>query len=204
MIKNLIYDFGKVLVDYDFDHVVDDFFPNDEQGKADEREFLSIIGDPAFVRRCDLELIPFDELVREQQEKYPKYRRQFKLFQERYLEFMTGEIEGMRDYMQELKDRGYRLFGLSNWGTTVLGVIDKYEIFRLLEGSVISYQLKIVKPDPEIYQALLERYNLKAEECVFADDKLENIEGAKRVGMHGILFSNMEQYKRELEPMLEH
>jgi len=204
MIKNLIYDFGKVLVDYDFDHVVDDFFPNDEQGKADEREFLSIIGDPAFVRRCDLELIPFDELVREQQEKYPKYSRQFKLFQERYLEFMTGEIEGMRDYMQELKDRGYRLFGLSNWGTTVLGVIDKYEIFKLLEGSVISYQLKIVKPDPEIYQALLERYGLKAEECVFADDKLENIEGAERVGMHGILFTDMEQYKRELEPMLEH
>jgi len=204
MIKNLIYDFGKVLVDYDFDHVVDDFFPNDAQGKADEQEFLSIIGDPAFVRRCDLELIPFDELVREQQEKYPKYSRQFKLFQERYLEFMTGEIEGMRDYMQELKDRGYRLFGLSNWGTTVLGVIDKYEIFKLLEGSVISYQLKIVKPNPDIYQALLERYGLKAEECVFADDKLENIEGAERVGMHGILFTDMEQYRRELEPMLEH
>lgn len=204
MIKNLIYDFGKVLVDYDFDHVVDDFFPNDAQGKADELEFLSIIGDPAFVRRCDLELIPFDELVREQQEKYPKYSRQFKLFQERYLEFMTGEIDGMRDYMQELKDRGYRLFGLSNWGTTVLGVINKYEIFKLLEGSVISYQLKIVKPNPEIYQTLLERYGLKAEECVFADDKLENIEGAERVGMHGILFTDMEQYKRELEPMLEH
>lgn len=199
MIKNLIFDFGKVLVDYDFDHTVADFFASGE----DCSEFLSILSDPAFVHRCDLELIPFDELVKEMQDKYPQYSRQFQLFHDRYIEFMLGEIDGMYDYLQNLKGRGYRLFGLSNWGTTVLQVIEKYPIFKLLDGSVISYQLKITKPDPEIYQALLEKYDLKAEECVFADDRLENVEGARRVGMEAILFADKEQYERELEEMLE-
>lgn len=198
MIKNLIFDFGKVLVDYDFEHVVKDFFAPGE----DSSEFLSILSDPEFVHRCDLELIPFAELVKEMQEKHPQYARQFQLFSERYIEFMTGEMPGMREYMQALKERGYRLYGLSNWGTTVLQVIEKYPIFQLLDGSVISYQLKITKPDATIYQTLLEKYNLKAEECVFADDKAENIEGANRVGMQGILFENKEQYERELEQML--
>lgn len=198
MIKNLIFDFGKVLVDYDFDHVVADFFA---PGEAPS-EFLSILSDPAFVHRCDLEMIPFDDLVREMQDKYPQYEHQFQLFHDRYIEFMLGEMDGMYDYLLELKERGYRLFGLSNWGTTVLQVIEKYPIFQLLEGSVISYQLKITKPDAAIYQALLEKYDLKAEECVFADDKQENVEGAKRVGMQGILFVDKEQYCRELEQML--
>lgn len=200
MIKNLIFDFGKVLVDYDFEHVVQDFFAPGE----DSSEFLSILSDPEFVHRCDLELIPFDELVEEMQGKYPQYARQFQLFSERYIEFITGEVPGMYEYMKSLKARGYRLYGLSNWSTTVKRIIEKYEIFKLLEGSVISYELKITKPDAAIYQTLLERYDLKAEECVFADDKAENIEGAESVGMKGILFKNKEQYECELEQMLRH
>ena len=62
--------------------------------------------------------------------------------------------------------------------------------------------MKLVKPDREIYEYLLKKYDLEAQECVFLDDRLENVEGARKVGMKGILFENYEQAWAELEEMI--
>lgn len=198
MIKNLIYDFGRVLVTYDFEHISSFGFASEEDLQA----FVKIVSDPAFVRRCDLELIPFEDLIREMQQTYPQWKEQWQMFYDRYLEFVTGEMPGMRAYMTELKARGYKLYGLSNWCSTIYRVMKEYEIFNLLDGFVVSSDYQVVKPDAEIYRVLLDKYELKAEECVFADDRADNVEAAQKVGMQAIVFTTTEAYKEALEPLL--
>ena len=198
MIKNLIYDFGRVLVTYDFEHISSFGFASEE----DLQSFVTIVSDPAFVRRCDLELIPFEDLIREMQHTYPQWKEQWQLFYDRYLEFVTGEMPGMHAYMTELKARGYKLYGLSNWCSTIYRVMKEYKIFNLLDGFVVSSDYQVVKPDPAIYRVLLDKYDLKAEECVFADDRADNVEAAQQVGMQAIVFTTTEAYKEALEPLL--
>ena len=198
MIKNLIYDFGRVLVTYDFEHISSFGFASEE----DLQSFVNIVSDPAFVRRCDLELIPFEDLIREMQHTYPQWKEQWQLFYDRYLEFVTGEMPGMYAYMTELKARGYKLYGLSNWCSTIYRVMKEYKIFNLLDGFVVSSDYQVVKPDPAIYRILLDKYDLKAEECVFADDRADNVEAAQQIGMQAIVFTTTEAYKEALEPLL--
>ena len=73
----------------------------------------------------------------------------------------------------------------------------------LVDGGVISYEVQIVKPEPGIYKALLQKYNLKADECVFLDDRADNIEAAELLGLQGIVVKSYEQAEAELEKILK-
>ena len=199
MIKNLIFDFGKVLVDYDFSHVINQFFTD----KKKEEEFCNLFTSLSFLDICDKEDKPFSQIMQDMRERYPQYAKEAMMYEERYMEFVIGEIEDMRAVLTEMKKRGYKLYGLTNWCSMVHKVMKKYEIFSLLDGRVISSEEHIIKPDVAIYNRLLEKYGLKPEECVFTDDKPVNIIGAQKVGMKAILFENATQYKRELEKIIE-
>ena len=71
-----------------------------------------------------------------------------------------------------------------------------------MDGGILSYQAKLIKPDPEIYRLLCDRYGLKAKECVFIDDTEKNVLAAQKEGMKGIIFHTLEQTKEELDGML--
>lgn len=199
MIKNLIFDFGKVLVDYDFSHVINQFFTD----KKKAEEFYNLFASLEFLDICDKEEKPFSHIMQDMREKYPQYAKEAIMYEERYLEFVLGEMEGMKKLLAELKERGHKLYGLTNWCSMVHKVMKKYEIFSLLDGWVISSEEHLIKPDIAIYNRLLEKYNLKPEECVFADDKPVNVIGAQNAGMKAIVFENAAQYKKELEKILE-
>lgn len=198
MIKNLVFDFGKVLVDYDFDHVTRTFFDNEE----DFRQFDDYICSPEFVALCDLEPEPMPVLVERMKREQPQFALQWQFFYDRYIDFVTGEVPGMRDMLRRLKAEGFHVYGLSNWCSLVYPVMEKYPIFRELEGCVISSELHCVKPDPAIYQELFRRFDLRPEECVFTDDKEANVLGAEKVGMRAILFENPVQFEHELRLVL--
>lgn len=100
----------------------------------------------------------------------------------------TGETEGMYEWMCQLKAEGYRLLGLSNWSAKVHEVIDRFpRVFSPLEDSLISYTCHYLKPEREIYELFLSKFGVRPEECVFIDDRPDNIEGARKVGMHGVV-----------------
>ena len=80
--------------------------------------------------------------------------------------------------------------------------MQQFEIFRLLDGQIISSEEHVIKPEPEIYKILFERFGLKPEESVFTDDRAENIAGGRAMGMEGIVFENAEQYERELRTII--
>lgn len=198
MIKNIILDFGKVLVDYDFKQFIDKIIPNE----SDRHKFSCLVLSPYWNNIFDKEDKPFDEYIADLKQLYPQYAPYTDAFDKRYQEIMTGEIPGMCEVLADLKQRGYKLYGLTNWCSKVYEVMNTYPIFKLLDGQVISCEEHIIKPDAAIYHRLLEKLNLKADECVFTDDREVNIIGAEACGIKGIVFHNAEQFKQELERLL--
>lgn len=97
-----------------------------------------------------------------------------------------------------LKSR-YRLYSLSNTNAIHFPLVMRdYPILRHLDGHVLSYEVGVMKPAPEIYRAALARAGCRADECLFIDDIAENIEGARREGIDGIVFENAGQLNRNL------
>lgn len=195
MIKNLIFDFGKVLVDYDFEQFLSSFIADYDN----RNRFLQTICNQELVNRCDKGDETFEQIVEDLKRIYPQWQEELQIFHDRQTEAVTGEVEGMRDLLVKLKGEGFRLYGLTNWSNAVYEVMQKYQhMFELLEGIVISSEEHAIKPDPAIYRCLFERFDLNPEECLFTDDKPENIEGSIAVGMRGIVFKNAKQYEQEL------
>ena len=194
MIKNLIYDFGKVLVDYDFES----FFNKHISDSDRLREFTPILYNEELQRLLDREERPFDEILGGIIAKNKKFEKEIRIFCDLYPTIVTNEVEGMYELLTQLKSEGYKLYGLTNWCSKAYLTMNQFGIFQLLDGYVISSEEKVIKPEPKIYQRLFEKYNLKPEECLFTDDRPENIEGGKRLGMDGIVFHDARQYEHEL------
>lgn len=194
MIKNLIFDFGKVLVDYDFINVMSGWFTDEER----KQRFFDCIMNPYWGERMDREDVPFEEVIREMQDAYPEFAEELYLFDVQYLDFVTGEVPGMKALLSNLKKQGFRLYGLTNWCSRVHSTMRQFDIFELLDGQIISSEEHLIKPDKAVYQRLFDRFGLDPAECVFTDDKPENVEGSIRAGMDAILFVNAEQYAQEL------
>lgn len=199
MIHNLIFDFGKVLVDYDYEAFFRSFMTDPSRYQA----FIPIIYNDRVLDSLDREERPFEETIEALIAANPVYEPELRHFLTNYPEIVTGEVEGMRELLTRLKAEGFRLYGLSNWCSRVYMTMSRFSgIFDLLDGYVVSSEEKVIKPEPAIYQRLFDKFDLKPEECVFADDKPVNIEGARRMGMQGILFRNAAQYESDLRELL--
>lgn len=194
MIKNLIFDFGKVLVDYDFFSFFRKYVPDHERCKA----LTPVIYNEELQHLLDREEQPFDVIMEEWIRNNSEFEKEIRLFIEHYPELVTKEIDGMNELLRRLKGEGFKLYGLTNWCSKVHTTIRQFEIFKLLDGYVISSEEKVIKPEPDIYHRLFDRYGLNPSECLFTDDREENILGGRNVGMEGIVFVDARQYESEL------
>ena len=88
----------------------------------------------------------------------------------------------MQTLVEQLKQRGYCVYYLSNIPEDVLDLLMHRDFEGLFDGGVASCEVKINKPDPRIYQALLDKYHLRADECIFIDDRAENLVAASALG----------------------
>lgn len=200
MIKNIVFDFGGVLVEYDFLAYFTKVLGSREKGLWFMHNILTEENND----KLDKADMPFGYYMAEWKKKWPDYTVAIDAFDKRYTDIFTGEIPGMYDLMVALKGRGYRLLGLSNWSAKVYEVMDKFpRIFGMLDGYLVSHKVHMLKPHREIYETFCKQFGVAPGECVFIDDKAANIEGAKSIGMNGIVFKDTEQLKAELEPLLE-
>ena len=198
MIKNIIFDYGKVLVNWNPYFQYTPFFADEQKCKY----FLEEILTDEWYNEGDIG-VPMEELIEKWSARYPEFADAFQFYVDGFEDSISGEVPGMYELISGLKQRGYRTWGLSNWSWEMFQrILPKYRIFSLMEGMVISGKVHMLKPNPEIYEYFLERYSLKAEECVFIDDRPENIVGAALVGIKGIVFKDTEQLSAELEPLL--
>lgn len=196
MIKNFIFDFGGVLIGYDYPSLVRTLFDDE----VERRAFEELVCSEEFMTRCDLGEESFAEIIRKQQELYPHWKRQLQEFHDRQLDAMTGEIPGMRDLLARLKAEGYHLYGLTNWSEAVYRVIEKFDILQMMEGTLISSEEKMLKPDAAIYHRLCEKFGLNPQECLFTDDKQVNVDGARAAGMQAVLFTNAKELAKITMP----
>lgn len=198
MVKNIVFDVGKVLVYFEPDWLLDYLGYDEETSKVLKKELFF---DPIW-EEADRGVLSKEELVQACVDKVPAYEKEVRAIYKNIgqtLEIMPHTME----WLANLKERGYRLYLISNYGEELYEQTeDKLQFLPYMDGTLFSYQYKMIKPDLEIYRKLLEEYDLEASECAFIDDRQENIDAAEKVGYRGIRFLNYEQAKADLDCLL--
>ncbi|MBQ9475878.1 MAG: HAD family phosphatase [Bacteroidales bacterium] len=198
MIKNVVFDYGGVIMDWNPHYLYDPYFGSHEAAL----KFLEEVCTYEWDREHDAGK-PVAQGTAELVAKFPEWEKEIRMYYGCFPQMIKGYVEGTADYALELKSRGYHIYGLSNWSDETFEMIrHEYPVFEQIEGMIISGQEGVVKPDPAIYKLLFERYNLKVEECIFIDDSPVNIEASQRLGMRGIVFENCARLREVLEPIL--
>ncbi len=198
MIRNFVFDLGNVLVDFDPKFYMQSFGFSEQEIQNLFR--LVYEDDWRLYDRGDYGSVT--DLCDAVCKKHPAYASAFKkILCPEWVQIHTLKEETAR-YLSELKARGYRIYLLSNLSKESYDYISSYPFFALIDGGVYSYQEHICKPDRRIYEVLLSRYALREDETVFLDDAEANVEAANRLGIHGFLFSTIEQVKLQLENLL--
>lgn len=195
-IKNIVFDFGGVLIDWNPVYLYDKVFDD----KAEMAYFLNHVCRYDWNLKQD-EGRPVSVATAEKQQEFPQYKDQIAMYYGRWAEMLGGEIAENTRLVKPLSEK-YDTYGLTNWSAeTIPTAMERYEFFRYLKGIVVSGAEKIVKPDPKLYLILLERYNLNANESLFIDDNPQNIEAAKQLGFETIHLTegaDLEEMLREM------
>ena len=146
---------------------------------------------------------PFAQGVAELSAQYPEWALEIELYHRDWKKMMGGAIPGMYELVSELKARGYGVYGLTNWASeTFYTIINDYPVFSLLDGMVVSGDVRLLKPDAAIFHCLLDKYGLKAEESLFIDDNAENVEGAAAAGLAALRFTDAASLREALSEIL--
>lgn len=198
MIKNIVFDFGGVLLDWNPRYLYRDYFKDD--GKMEY--FLSEVCTGEWNAEQDRGR-PFSEGVRILQEKYPEYSEAIAMFHTGWARMLHSDIPGGVALLKEMKSAGYAIYGLTNWSSETIGfAFSGYSFFSLFDGIVVSGEEKLIKPDIRIFKVLLDRYSLIPEECVFIDDSPANIAAASSLGFHTVLFDDPASASGKLHSIL--
>ncbi len=197
-IQAIVFDFGGVLIEWDPRNLYRRYFPNQPQAME---QFLAEIHFPEWNTRLDKGL-PFKQGVAELSAQFPQYAELIRAFHEHWPEATGSPITGTIEILRKLKQLEWPVYGLSNWSAETFPITRaQYDFFDLLDGFIISGDVKLTKPDPAIFQALLNKIGRKAEECVYIDDHLPNIKTAQALGFIAIQFQSPAQLERELHEL---
>ena len=194
MIKNVIFDIGNVLTDFRWaEFLADKGFSEEEIRRIAKASVLSPVWP-----ELDRGVWSFEEVMAGFVKNDPGMEEEF----HRAYDDMT-DIVTIRDYaiewIKSLKKQGFSVYYLSNFSQKIEKECEKALVFRKeMDGGILSWKDKLIKPDPEIYKLCLTRFGLKPEESVFVDDTAVNVEAANELGIHGIVFRSREQVGQKL------
>lgn len=199
MIRNIVFDIGNVLTDYRWKEFLQD--KGFDEAMVERIARASVLN-PAW-NEIDRGVWSEEEILQAFIKKDPEIEEEIRL--------AFADIRGLvtpRDYaipwVRELKEKGFFVYYLSNFSHKAqMECAEALTFIPFTDGGILSYREKLIKPDPAIYKLLLDRFGLKAEECVFLDDVLQNVEAARECGLYGIRFETKEQAEAELKALLE-
>lgn len=197
-IQAIIFDFGNVLLEWNPRHVYRRYFPDNEAGMEN---FLHEVNFMEWNAQQDKGR-SFAEGVAELSQQFPHYAELIQAYHDNWKDSIGNHLEGTVEIMKRLKQAGYRLYGLSNWSAETFPLMrDKFDFFNLLDDIVISGEVGMIKPEPEIFEHMLERIGKPANACLFIDDAQANVEQAQRLGIVSIQFHSPEQLETELHQL---
>jgi len=197
-IKAIIFDYGNVLLEWNPRHVYRHYFPDDNEGMERFFHEVDFMGWNLQQDRGRT----FKEGVADLSSQFPHHLHLIQAYHDRWKESIGNPLTGTVDILKELKHTGYSLYGLTNWSAETFPYARaKFAFFDLFDDMVISGAVGHVKPEPEIYHILLEKIGRPAQECLFIDDSLPNIQQANTMGFATIHFVSPEQLKQKLTEM---
>jgi 2-haloacid dehalogenase len=194
-IEAIIFDFGNVLLEWNPRYVYRRYFPDDE---VSMENFLQEVNFMEWNAQQDKGR-SFVEGVAELSRQFPQYSDLIRAYHENWKDSIGNHLEGTVEIMKRLKTAGYALYGLSNWSAETFPLMrDKFEFFSLFDDIVISGEIGMIKPEPEIFEHMLKRIHKPAGACLFIDDAAANVERAQTMGFATIHFQSPEQLEAEL------
>ena len=199
MIKTVIFDIGNVLVHFGWREVFQEF---GLEGEELERFADATVRHQAWVD-LDEGIITTEEAKEAYAKEVPEYREYIdRIYQE--MDKMLVQYDYAIPWIKELKERGYRIYILSNWSKPAYDACQNTALsfLPLVDGVVFSYRELMIKPNKKIYELICNRYDINPAEAVFLDDTEKNIIAARDYGLHGIHFKSYEQGRKELEELL--
>jgi len=194
MIRNVIFDLGRVLLEYKPDQIMKDMGVR-ESAIPDLME--KVFRDPIW-NEFDRGTYKAKELHELFSKRYPELSAELEvIFTLDFYDKLPIKEDTLK-FLVELKEKGYRIYFLSNFPPEGFELIEnKFDFFKLGDGKIISGYVKLIKPEPEIYQLLIDKYKLCPEESVFFDDVPANVEAAKKLGIIGIVFTGADSAREQ-------
>lgn len=200
MIKNVIFDIGMVLINFRYREYMTDLGFSEEI----QETFCKNVIENILWGELDLGVRKSEDVISEMKERVSEYPAEADAFFEKIDDIVESYPYAL-PWIQELKKNGYRVYLLSNYPKELFAMHTngKFTFANAVDGRIVSGYVKMVKPDPEIYKLLCMTYDLKPEECVFLDDREDNVRSAGALGFHTIHFHSYEQAKADLATILQ-
>jgi HAD superfamily hydrolase (TIGR01509 family) len=197
-VRNVVFDFGGVLVRWQPEAVIAGFYA-DEPSRALVRD--AVIRHPDWID-IDRGTLSESAAIERFAARMGRPAAEMRALMQHIKDSLTPLPDSIA-LLNELAQRGVPLYGLSNMSVPFFALLkSRHEHWDRFRGIVISGEVGLVKPDPEIFHHLTQRHGLLAAETVFIDDHLPNIESARRLGFRTIHFTNAEECRRELDSHL--
>jgi 2-haloacid dehalogenase len=195
--RDVIFDLGGVLIDWDPRHLYRKLFDGDEP--AMER-FLAEVCSPEWNLTLDAGRA-FAEAVAELGLRHPRERERIEAYHRRWIEMVRGPIAPTVEILEELDARGVPLWALTNWSSETFALVrgdPAYAFLDRFRAIFISGELRLVKPDPAIYRHALEAIGAPPEGCLFTDDSPRNVAAAAEAGLVAHRFTAPDRLRAEL------
>ena len=190
MIRNMVFDIGNVLMDFRWKEYMRSLFGENEA-------LIQTINQGIWHNGCwvamDKGEMDGAATLRSAVAFAPQYEKEIKLTLDS-VALAFHKFEYSIPWIQELKRMGLNVYYLSNYSAfSIAANPDVLDFIPCMDGGVFSFEVKAVKPEPEIYRCLCDKYDLKPEECLFTDDVPANVKGAQACGFQGIVFEGYEK-----------
>lgn len=195
-IKAIVFDFGGVLIEWDPRYLYRKMFKDE----SEMEHFLKHVCTSEWNLSLD-KGVPFKDGVEERIAKFPDYEDAIRAYDTRWEEMRGGLIEENVALLRRLA-KHYPVYGLTNWSEEKFIITKpKFDFFNLLKGIVVSGVEKEIKPEPKLFQILIDRYALVPAETVFIDDSLPNIKTALDMGFKAVHFKTPDQLAADLKAL---
>jgi len=196
MINAIIFDLGGVLIDWNPRYLYRQLFKTEEEVDW----FLENITTLDWNEQHDAGYL-IERGTNELVEKHPEWESQIRAYYERWTEMFGEPIHETINILEKLKKSAkYRLFALTNWSAELFPWARKnYPFLKSFEGIIVSGEEKMRKPQPEIFQLLIDRYNLDKSGSLFIDDNFRNVKAAEAFGIRSIYFTSSEELENNLK-----
>jgi 2-haloacid dehalogenase len=193
-IAAVVFDLGGVLIDWDPRYLYRELI----EDEAEMEHFLATVTTPEWNRAQDAGR-PWAEAVEELARRHPERRELIEAYWERWHDTLGDAIQPTVEVLDELRGTGVRLFALTNWsGETFPVARPRFPFLEWFEGIVVSGDERLIKPDPQIFRVLIERYGVDPETTVFIDDAADNVAAARNLGFMAIRFVDAPTLRADL------